>query len=418
MTRLFAFAVVLMSVSLAATVRADPGYIEARDVSVKAEVPTPAESLSFERLDKLVSHQGSARFAKDRVISPPMTTPVRRMDPKQPSYQEALTYTFLIHSMKFAKLARTDEGGLVLLASAQLQKSGRKMFVLFSDDDGQSWSQPRVLPDLSGRPRPVSLGGGRLMAYGGDVIYSDDGGLTWNDRVSQPLKLPDGKPTWSHGSMLVEDNELSVISYSEGAAHGPTGWTAYSWLWRSRDAGRTWEKPIALPAQWCTSEGSVTRAQDGALVVSLRTAQAQSLPSYCDHWRRITTARSMDKGLTWTDHQVHFRYGKTHSKLLTLPNGDILLTYAARMGELDDQLYHGIEAVLSHDDGKTWDWGHRFIIHRWAMHQSMHTPESVPLSDGRILTVFLYHYDAPWGEGSFDCSVVGITSAVIWSPYP
>ena len=41
---------------------------------------------------------------------------------------------------------------------------------------------------------------------------------------------------------------------------------------------------------------------------------------------------------------------------------------------------------------------------------------TIELSDGRIMTVFLYHYDAPWNEGSFGSSALGITSAVFWRP--
>ena len=140
------------------------------------------------------------------------------------------------------------------------------------------------------------------------------------------------------------------------------------------------------------------------------------MASYCDHWRRLTTARSLDKGLTWTDHQVHFDYGKVHSGLVTLSNGDLLLTYAARMGEVDGEIYHGIEAVLSRDHGKTWDWHNRFILFRWAMHESMAWPVSMELADGRILTVFLYHYWPSWGEGAPGLPGHLITSAVIWSP--
>ena len=215
---------------------------------------------------------------------------------------------------------------------------------------------------------------------------------------------------------LLEDRNVYAIFYHEASPFGPTGWTARSFLWTSQDSGHTWDKPIALPKEWCTSEGAITRAKDGALVVALRTAQAPGLPSYSDHWRRITTARSIDDGHTWKDKHVYFKYGKTHSELLTLPNGDILLTYAVRMGELDGKIYHGIEAVFSHDNGVTWDWAHRYILFRWPMHQSMHSPASVMLSDGRILTVFLYHYDTPWGKGAIGLQNLGMVSAVIWTP--
>jgi hypothetical protein len=73
----------------------------------------------------------------------------------------------------------------------------------------------------------------------------------------------------------------------------------------------------------------------------------------------------------------------------------LLLTYAVRHGELDGKVYHGIEAVLSDTDGRTWQWSTRFYLFRWHMHESMHSCQSVQLEDGRILTVFFYHYDAP-----------------------
>ena len=54
------------------------------------------------------------------------------------------------------------------------------------------------------------------------------------------------------------------------------------------------------------------------------------------------------------------------------------------------------------------------------MHQSTHTPVSIELPDGRILTLFLYHYNASWGEGSLGNPgyPLGITSIVFWTPYP
>ena len=128
----------------------------------------------------------------------------------------------------------------------------------------------------------------------------------------------------------------------------------------------------------------------------------------------------MDNGHSWTDQQVHFKYGKVHTKLLTLQNGDILMTYAVRMGELDGEMYHGIEAVLSRDNGRTWDWDHLFILFRCAMNQFMHTPESLELADGQILTVFAYHYHPSWGPSALGAPgyPMGLTSAVFWTPYP
>ena len=105
------------------------------------------------------------------------------------------------------------------------------------------------------------------------------------------------------------------------------------------------------------------------------------------------------------------------------------MMYVARMGEVDGEIYHGIEAVLSsdcmgglsdcvplmcvaskpnyvrraaHDHDcacRTWDWSRSFIIFRWAMCQNMHSPTSIELDDGRILSMLTNHVDASFGEG-------------------
>lgn len=222
--------------------------------------------------------------------------------------------------------------------------------------------------------------------------------------------------------MLVEDNVISAIYFYPNETD--KDWGGASVLRRSFDGGKTWTENLFLPKQWRTSEGSLTRAKDGALVVALRTGQDPRWKEYSDHWRRITTARSEDNGKTWTDHQVHFRYGKVHAKLLTLPNGDILMTYITRIGELDGMTYHGTEAVLSHDHGRTWDWEHRYILFRWHT-QQMHSPDSILLSDDRILTIFQHDDSNSWNsrEGAWNSgkwkggkNLVGNVSVVIWSP--
>ena len=395
-------------------------YHRALDLSIGAEVPSPRATIPLQRLEELVSQEASGAYSPQRVISPTMKTVVRREHPLGPCYQEAETYTFLIHSMKFARLTKLDNDRLVLIATGCMDPSPiaeRTCFILFSDDEGTTWTQPHEIHRGPERPEPINLGGKRLMILPSDdpgfMCFSDNGGYDWGDRIPFPT-LPDGRVTPRHGTVLVEGEVLSGIFM---AAESPdaSGWEAGSLIRRSRDGGHTWTEGIWLPREWQVSEGSLARAKDGALVAALRTTQAPGMPTYCDHWRRITSARSLDEGLTWTDHQVHFDYGKVHAELLTLKNGDLLMTYAVRMGELEGEMYHGVEAVLSRDCGRTWDWDRRFVLYRWAMHQSVHSPVSVELADGRILTIFLYHYDAPWFKGSFNSAVLGITSVVIWS---
>ena len=67
---------------------------------------------------------------------------------------------------------------------------------------------------------------------------------------------------------------------------------------------------------------------------------------------------------TWSWPKVHSLYAHVHSSLCRLPDGRLLLTYAARVGEIDGVLYHGHECVVSHTHGETWDWEHRFVVFR------------------------------------------------------
>ena len=104
-----------------------------------------------------------------------------------------------------------------------------------------------------------------------------------------------------------------------------------------------------------------------------------------------------------------------------LPDGRILMTYAARLGEVEGVTYHGVEAVLSEDHGATWDWQHRYILFRWP-DQITHSPQSVRLSDGRILTIFLHGTSFSWTDGDLPATKNGINlvhlgnvSVVIWS---
>ena len=80
-----------------------------------------------------------------------------------------------------------------------------------------------------------------------------------------------------------------------------------------------------------------------------------------------------------------------------MPNGDIVLTYVVRNGYTDDKSgfpSFGIEAVVSKDNGQTWDLDHKYILASytaqikgtwWGSPQSTST---VMLPDGSLLTAF------------------------------
>lgn len=399
------------------------------------------QTLPFEQVFESERTDGYGLYPPTRVTSPLAPVVVRQDAPEGPRYQEARGYRFLVNSMKYPRLARMDDGRLFLAATGALHPGYIEdpigyvddPIMLFSDDEGKTWSQPR-------RTRmhglPISLGGARLMLHGSErnvrgqfLWFSDDAGETWGDPEEIPT-LPDGRETWQHGSALVEGDTVATLSYAErlkkddGRLRGSVS-PGGTWLRRYHADAHQWDDPIQLP-DWPTSEGAITRAGNGDLVISLRTAMP-AVPIHSDHWRGITTSRSSDDGKTWSDLDYHSLYGHVHSTLKTLSDGRILMTYAARIGELEGMSYHGIEAVLSRDNGVTWDWEGRYILFR-SDGPSTHSPESVELSDGRIFTILMhgqnYSWDcrqegSQWNEGKWKgyLNFLGNVSAVIWTPW-
>jgi len=114
---------------------------------------------------------------------------------------------------------------------------------------------------------------------------------------------------------------------------------------------------------------------------------------------------------------VHSLYGHVHHSLITFPDGRILMTYAARVGELDGRTYHGHEAVFSHDNGRSWDWPRRYILFR-GTDGAMHSPQSVLMDNGRVLTVVMHPVSYTWRDADTKGNLIGLShvSAVIWQP--
>lgn len=408
------------------------------------------QTLPLERVVADQTTDESGRFFKDRVISTISSSVIRRDGPEGPDYQEALGYSFLVNNCKFPGLMRMDDGTLVLTLSASLKPPdgapARPMpdasmhirdealrdagLILFSKDEGMSWTSPRRI-HLQ-RCTPINLGGKKLMLRGyplgrdddsdkQSLSFSDDAGESFGPLIPVP-NLTDGRPMYTDVSLnpLVENGKVTFLFYTpvkieELRRQGITG---QSLLRRFDPQTSQWGEPHLFPTSWRTSEGSLARAKDGGLVAAFRTYRP-GVPAPTDHWRGILTCRSMDDGRTWSEPAIHFRYGHHHQSLRRLVDGRILMTYAARIGELDGRTYHGVEAVVSRDHGVTWDWDNRYILFR-ASDQGMHSPQSVQLHDGRILTVLMHSTDYSWSDYPDDdqsshVQHQGHVSVVIWS---
>ena len=373
-------------------------------------------------------------FPPERVTSTLAPIVVRQNDPAGTKYQEATGYMFLLNSPKYPGLCQMDDGTLVLTLTAALSgemvvndgrtfvdEETRTDVILYSRDSGMSWSQPRRIPGY--RTTPMSLGGSRLMLRGWSskidvpetyrLWFSDDAGQTWSDEEPIP-PLPDGSWVITDVAMNfpVEGDAVRFMFFHGPARDDRAGTVMRPYNFRTH----TWGDPTFFPKEFMSSEASLTRAKNGDLVASFRSSRP-GIPAPSDRWRGIVTACSTDDGQTWSEPAVHSLYGHVHHSLLTFPDGRILMTYAARVGEIDGRLYNGHEAVFSHDNGRTWDWERRYVIFRGTS-GSQHSPQSVLLADGRVLTVVMHPVSYSWADKETTGNLIAVSnvSMVIWTP--
>ena len=294
-----------------------------------------------------------------------------------------------------------------------------------SDDRGASWSAPVLVGFPEDSPPMATLGTGlAYLGHGSLLFYTDthrwfsrDDGSTWNEHQER-AQAPDGKSLYVWDPPLVERDEISgkVVRIVE------TGYTLIrpsadaniqqqAYIRNSRDAGLSWSEAVRVPQWDGVSEVALLRAGDGELLAACRTDIPQRMGRTIDHFEGLGVSFSADDGRTWTLVEKLYDYGRHHPSLLLLPDGVIVMTYVVREGYVDtDDGFprFGIEAVVSHDHGHTWDLDHRYLLHTWVGNRkrsmrynwwpSSQCTSSVLLPDGSILTAFGTGYRSGPGE--------------------
>lgn len=304
--------------------------------------------------------------------------------------------------------------------------------VLTSDDRGATWTEPRpVRLDAGGKTIPglgiglTYLGEGKLLLVTDRLCFSTDYGATWGgpDGTPEPLAIapaPCGS-TWNQWDpFLVLKNEAGKITrlvqtgYGMnhewyGSDKGPGYSTGY--LRFSSDEGRTWGDAIA-PPQWTgVSEVALLRARNGNYIAACRTdIPVRFEPETLDHLEGLAVSVSSDEGLTWSDLNRLYDYGRHHPCMVLMPDGTIVMTYVVRKGYVnrsDGLPQFGIEAIISRDNGLTWDLDHKYILHAWKGNRtgpeywwaSSQATSTVLLPDGSLLTAFGTGYRSQPAEG-------------------
>ena len=190
--------------------------------------------------------------------------------------------------------------------------AGERGHILYSDDDGTTWTQAEVVPTRS-TLTALAAAGSRLWAAGHDtvILTSGDGGANWTRQNFDPERLQpimdlqflderrgfaigayglmlvteDGGENWEESAVAEEDDAHlnSMVRLPDGTLliAGEAGHS-----YRSLDEGGTWE-PLSLPYQ-----GSMFRAIDAgsgcAIFAGLRGHAMQSCDSGLS-WAELAT---------------------------------------------------------------------------------------------------------------------------------
>lgn len=227
----------------------------------------------------------------------------------------------------------------------ELKDNYSRQFIISSDDDGKSWTEPREISDMVQTHGAVMVVGsgegiqlqngpekGRLIIAGGDFhdgkkvlcFFSDDHGQTWERSKIVPW---DGEMSWASESKLAElpDGTLVLNSrtFVKNGEKDRLRTRAFS-----KDGGTSWtklENDSALKTVSCNgsliSVNHPEGEQNCILLCSVPVGPGRT---------HGTVYVSFDGGKTWPQSKCIVPTAFAYSSLIELPDGKIGLFYEAR----------------------------------------------------------------------------------------
>jgi len=314
----------------------------------------------------------------------------------------------------FPVAVRLASGEILAVMRAGAPHIGRagRLVMSLSKDGGRTWAKPWTAVDGPEDDRNPALGqlrdGTVLLAYAALSGY-DDGGLKlsasrddWNFDGVYLMRSKDKGQTWtkperSEGihSFYAGRGQVSPYGKIIQLADGTVVMAVYfefqgdrgneSYIFRSRDGGRTWGEPSLLGRHF--NETGLVSLGGGSLLAAMRSEKGGHL----------SVTRSDDKGVTWGE-PVQVTADLEHpADLIRLRNGSILMTYGERNPP------RGARAVLSRDGGRTWDMDGKFILADDCPNTDCGYPSSVEMPDGRIVSLFYRVDDLSDAPASAKC---------------
>jgi photosystem II stability/assembly factor-like uncharacterized protein len=187
---------------------------------------------------------------------------------------------------------------------------GERGFVLYSDDQGRSWTArptpvTRTLTGVAFRDAKTGI----AVGHGGSIVRSEDGGATWTQ------------------IMVEETGTDSLLDVQHLAGDHFIAYGAFGLYLDSSDAGRTWQRRTILepaPAAAATASGSEEEGEylgepfDRHISRVIRVDSSLLLVGESG-----TLARSDDEGVTWS--RIESPYEGSWFNALRLDDGTVLV---------------------------------------------------------------------------------------------
>ena len=341
---------------------------------------------------------------------------------------EAGGYFPVAARLKDGRIAAVLRGG-----GSHIDVRGR-LDLVFSSDEGETWTAPRILVDGPNDDRNPAFGvaadGTVVLAYivaygypankteeelrkigtgsflrgsGIYVIRSRDNGETWDP--PSMISIFKGRYPSPYGKIVtLDDSSLLMTFYTGDNFHHvpmptPGPLANYAYVIRSTDNGKTWGSPSLLGAGFDETGLIQTRNKDVLALMRSGPGVAEGMPRPA-----LFLTRSKDRGKTWSTPERVTRELEIPADLLELPDGRIVLCHGQRNYPM------GVHAIVSSDGGHTFNLRDRLSLSWFANNRDTGYPSSILRKDGKIVTLYYQMDDPADHPQSAKCK------AVIWEP--
>ncbi len=300
-----------------------------------------------------------------------------------------------------------------------------------SKDGGKTWGPREERLDLQGREFGLTaLSDGTLLMTchwlardvfnpskhtHSKIFRSTDEGKTWSEIRIGPDGFPNRAETvadWMAFEIPDKDRPGKFqtcvgVSMQHGRENAPK----VVRIWKSTDSGKTWDKSLHPDtAGWIDVDGffsqTVTfRTKSGRLLHPVRvdrTGPHWHIPGTPkildtesgDQGDRMMLWESTDNGQSFRKHNKHGNfghYGEMYPRFLQLKDGRLLLTFTVRSNSTDSHGL-GVRAIISSDDGETWDFKHDRMVISDENHGSSGGGfgNTIQLPDQMLVTIYSY----------------------------